>query len=96
MNNPARVRITEEAEHLYRVEIDDSGNSTSHRVEVPAGLAGELGWGEEREDLLVEASFLFLLEREPAGSILGEFSLEVIGRYFPDYRDEMIRRATTD
>ena len=38
-------------------------------------------------------SFEFLLEREPATSILRRFSLHVIGDYFPDYGAEMRRRA---
>lgn len=38
---------------------------------------------------LVEASFAFLLEREPKESILREFDLTVIGRYFPEYEQEI-------
>ncbi len=34
---------------------------------------------------LVEASFAFLLEREPRESILGTFDLSAISRYFPEY-----------
>ena len=34
---------------------------------------------------LVEASFAFLLEREPKESILRSFELPVIARYFPEY-----------
>ena len=41
---------------------------------------------------LVEASFAFLLEREPRESILREFSLAVISRYFPEYEHEIRRR----
>jgi hypothetical protein len=45
---------------------------------------------------LVEASFDFLLEREPQESILREFDLIVIGRYFPDYEREMGERSISD
>jgi hypothetical protein len=41
---------------------------------------------------LVRASFEFLLEREPATSILREFSLDVISRYFPGYPAEISAR----
>ena len=34
---------------------------------------------------LLEASFEFLLEREPASSILSRFALPEIERYFPEY-----------
>ena len=35
---------------------------------------------------------MFLLERESPSSILRSFSLDVIERYFPEYRVEMSRR----
>jgi hypothetical protein len=51
----------------------------------------ELGTTGDLERV-VRASFEFLLEREPASSILPAFSLEVIGRYFPEYERELPRR----
>jgi hypothetical protein len=45
---------------------------------------------------LVRASFEFLLEREPATSILHEFSLDVISRYFPGYPAEIRARLRGD
>jgi hypothetical protein len=59
---------------------------------VPEGLADQLGWGDADESELVRESFVFLLEREPASSILPSFSLDVIGRYFPEYENEIRRR----
>ncbi|HKE87714.1 MAG TPA: hypothetical protein VKB50_28365 [Vicinamibacterales bacterium] len=41
---------------------------------------------------LIEASFEFLLEREPASSILSTFALPVIERYFPEYPAEIRKR----
>lgn len=38
---------------------------------------------------LVEASFEFLLAREPRESILRSFDLSAISRYFPDYEREI-------
>lgn len=43
---------------------------------------------------LVRAAFAFLLEHEPAGSILRSFDLEVIGRYFPGWEDDVRRRLS--
>ncbi|HEX6655224.1 MAG TPA: hypothetical protein VF153_03330 [Candidatus Limnocylindria bacterium] len=40
----------------------------------------------------VEASFRFLLEREPRESILRSFELPAIGGYFPEYESEIRRR----
>jgi len=35
-----------------------------------------------------------LLDREPATSIMKEFSLDQISRFFPDYTDELLRRLS--
>jgi len=48
------------------------------------------GRGRSAEDLVRE-SFQFLLEREPKESILREFTLSVITRYFPDYEKAITR-----
>jgi hypothetical protein len=43
-------------------------------------------WGRGRSaEELVGDGFAFLLDREPKESILREFDLSVIKRYFPDY-----------
>lgn len=65
--------------------MNQGGRTTIHRVTVPLSLMETLGVGPLQEDGLVRASFEFLLEREPASSILAEFELDVIGRYFPEY-----------
>jgi hypothetical protein len=77
-------------EFLVRVEQD--GSDTSHRVSVPERLANGLELGEGDLERAVRESFAFLLEREPASSILRHFSLEEISRYFPEYPDELARR----
>jgi hypothetical protein len=59
---------------------------------VPAGMADELAGAGALEAELVRESFAFLLEREPPTSILPTFSLDVIGRYFPEYPTEIRRR----
>lgn len=38
---------------------------------------------------LVEAVFRFLLDREPKESILARFDVTVVGRYFPEFADEI-------
>lgn len=89
----ASISVTRMGEGTYRVEVDEQGAGTTHLVDVAAGLADELGWGERGEADLVRASFEFLLDREPARSILGRFGLEVIARYFPEYPAEMRARS---
>jgi hypothetical protein len=65
------------------------GSETHHRVRVSRADLARLAPGASDPVDLVEASFAFLLEREPKESILQEFDLTVIGRYFPDYEREI-------
>ncbi|MGB6771280.1 MAG: hypothetical protein WA695_03820 [Candidatus Dormiibacterota bacterium] len=46
------------------------------------------GQGRSVEEL-IRASFEFLLQREPASSILAEFELSTIERYFPEFEEEI-------
>lgn len=84
-----------EVQHLegdeYAVEVSEHGSSSRHRVTVPDRDRARLGGDASAEELL-EASFRFLLEREPKESILSSFEITVIGRYFPEYPDEIRRR----
>ena len=88
-----QIRATPATDGSFHVEVRDGAITTSHTVTVPPDLPEALGWASGREALLVHSSFEFLLEKEPATSILRRFSLDVIGDYFPDYPAEMARRA---
>jgi hypothetical protein len=83
------VTVTAAGPGRFVVVVRDGATSTEHTVTVPEGMAGGLGTDDET---LVRRSFAFLLEREPAGSILRRFDLPVIGRYFPEYEQEIRRR----
>ena len=65
--------------------------TTHHRVRVTKQEAATFGADATVEKLL-EESFRFLLEREPNTSILPSFDLPVIGRYFPEYEQEVRAR----
>jgi hypothetical protein len=82
---PVEVRCITDG-NGYRCEVDvvDRGSTTHHLVEVSMAELGRWGRGRSVEDLVRE-SFRFLLDREPKESILREFRLSVITRYFPDY-----------
>ncbi len=68
-----------------------SGVTTHHRVHVTKTEIERLAPGLPVEELLAE-SFRFLLEREPNTSILPSFGLLQIGRYFPEYENEIRAR----
>lgn len=88
----SEVGVQRRADGSFDVEVRQGAAVTRHLVSVPVGLAAELGHPDVDPAQLVERSFAFLLEREPASSILGRFGLEVIERYFPEYREQMRRR----
>ena len=65
--------------------------TTEHRVRLSKKEHEQLSAGKSSEEL-IEESFRFLLERETNTSILSSFELPLIGRYFPEYEDEIRRR----
>ena len=69
---------------VYRVTVSDSRSETAHEVTVWPSDVARYAPGASPEELL-EASFRFLLEREPKEAILTRFELPVIERYFPEY-----------
>lgn len=74
----------------FGVQVREGNTTTSHRVTVPDDLVDAMSGAEPSR--LVEESFAFLLEREPATAILRQFSLRDISRYFPEYTEELQRR----
>ena len=71
------------------VHIDDGGSQTTHRVTLRHETYSAITSGAVSAEQLVLVSFRFLLDREPKESILPEFDLDVIERYFPEYRREI-------
>ncbi len=86
-----KVHVTAEGDDVYRVRVEEADGSSEHRVTATPEQVESFGAGAEPE-ALIEASFRFLLEREPKESILGRFELPVIARYFPEYPEEIRRR----
>ena len=88
----ASVSVTVAGPGVYLVAVRQGSTSTEHRVTVPATMIDDLGLEGIDESFLVQESFAFLLEREPASSIMSRFELTVISRYFPEYESEIRRR----
>jgi len=85
------VLVARQADGCFAVKVRGKKSGTSHVVSVPSGFAETLGLAGIPGEELVRASFVFLLDREPAASVLPRFSLDVIGRYFPEYQSELGR-----
>lgn len=90
----AEISISPLGPREFRVEVREGERQTAHRVTVPQGFGEGLGRREDDLEPVVRESFRFLLEREPASSILAQFSLSDISRYFPEYPREIARRLS--
>ena len=64
--------------------------TTTHHVRVARAERDRYGGDDVAE--LVRRSFEFLLAREPSTSILRDFDLSTIERYFPEYGREVRRK----
>lgn len=72
----------------YEVQLDDS---SEYHYSVTLTRSDYDLWSQGRvpPEQVVETAFEFLLEHEPADSILTEFDCAVIRRYFPQVDDEL-------
>ncbi len=85
----ADIKVAPTGAREFEVELREGEAESNHRVTVPEGLIDELRLPEDDLEGVVRESFEFLLEREPASSILPKFSLDVISNYFPEYKVEL-------
>jgi hypothetical protein len=88
------IEVTAMGPHEYGVQVTEGDTTTSHRVTVPEELLQDWNLVDADEETVVRESIAFLLEREPVTSIMNEFSLSVISRYFPEYDEELPRRLS--
>ncbi|MFQ5579913.1 MAG: hypothetical protein ACE5FZ_04815 [Nitrospiria bacterium] len=76
------VRAVDGTTFEVRVE---GASTTTHYVVLSQYYYQSLSNGRVSPEILIEASFRFLLERESNTSILPRFDLPLISRYFPEY-----------
>jgi len=77
----------------FGVQVAESNGQTRHHVTLSQRDFQQLTVGKQTTpESLVRKSFEFLLEREPKHQILRQFDLPAIGRYFPEYPAEILRR----
>lgn len=70
-------------------EFEVNVDAQDHIVSVSHDYYFKLTAGEITPEQLMKRTFEFLLNREPATSILPEFDLNVIPTYFPEYEDQI-------
>jgi hypothetical protein len=88
----AEIAIYAVAAREFRVEVSEAALRTTHDVTVPESLGEAVELPVHDLERVVRESFRFLLEREPASSILSRFSLGDIASYFPEYPSELAHR----
>ena len=75
------------------VQVSEPNGQTRHSVALSQRDFEQLTAGKSTTpEELVKRSFEFLLEHEPKESILRQFTLPLISRYFPGYPDEIRKR----
>jgi hypothetical protein len=85
------VRRIEDGDPLvFEVKVREAASATQHRVTLSRKDLQRLGGGVDPE-ILIDAAFRFLLEREAKESILARFDIRVIPRYFPEFEQKLPR-----
>ena len=84
------ISIKKRTDDVFVVTVVD-GMTTTHTVTVTDQSLTDLTDNNVTKTQLLEFSFNFLLDREPNTSILSSFDINVVSRYFSDYRDEVRR-----
>ena len=84
------VSIKKLSDDVFEVTVAKT-STTTHTVTVSDQSLTNLTDNKVTKTQLLELSFKFLLEREPNTSILSSFDINVISKYFPDYRVEVRR-----
>ena len=84
------ISIKKQTDDVFVVTVTDSV-TTTYTVTVTDQSLTDLTDNNVTKTQLLEFSFNFLLDREPNTSILSSFDINVISRYFSDYKDEVRR-----
>ena len=70
---------------VFEVVVIDGATKTHHSVTMDSSFYSKLNTSTSPSQV-IQKSFEFLLEREPKESILSEFNISIISRYFPEYK----------
>ncbi len=77
--------------NIYEVVVEGE-QETTHRVHMSQEYYRRLCGATITHEFVLITAFRFLLEREPNTAILGEFDIQDINRYFPEFEEEIRRR----
>lgn len=83
------IEVKRKSANKYSVVVKDEASRTRHSVIVGKAYYQKLTNEEISVEELIKRSFEFLLTRESKESILPNFNLKVINRYFPNYESKI-------
>ena len=84
------ISIKKLSNDVFEVTVVET-SPTTHTVTVTDQSLANLTENNVTKTQLLEFSFGFLLERETNTSILSSFDINVISKYFSNYKDEVRR-----
>ena len=70
----------------FEVVVHD-GTTTQHIVKVSDKVLTEFTFDQLSKEQFIKKSFLFLLKKEPNSTIQGDFRIEEIENFFPEFRN---------
>ncbi len=83
------IEVKKKNQQHFVVTVEEGGESREYNVTLDDDYWQKLTQGSMSKEELIKKSFKFLLEREPKESILSQFNLKVINRYFPEFEREI-------
>jgi hypothetical protein len=73
----------------FSVTIQDANGASHHQITMDDATRCRIFGETHAPEACIEAALRFLLDREPKESILSEFDVAVISRYFPEFEREI-------
>ena len=91
---PTNISVESISDTEFQVTVSEGATQSAHRVTVRKKDYERITSGKVDPGELVKMSFEFLLEHESKESVLPQFDLMAIARYFPTFEGEINRRLS--
>lgn len=73
----------------FTVSVSSDGTQTEHVVTLSQPHCDRLTNGKCDPQQLIEAAFMFLLDREPKEKIMSQFDIPAIEQYFSEFNEQL-------
>ena len=84
-------QVFDEPSWRFNIVVEEGGKKTKHSVSMSKDFYESLGV-EVAAWKVIETSFRFLLDHEPKESILSKFDITVISHYFPEFKEQLMKK----